>query len=93
MASRTEQRVSRLTDLQTSTADRETRAAVSVNGPIVSSSLSADMEEDRLSAVSAAMLLLGERIATELRRATLDQVISRGGNGYVVLMSVGEVRC
>ena len=40
--------------------------------------------------MSAAMLSLGERIATELGRGDLDQVYIKGGEGYVVLMSVGE---
>ncbi len=48
------------------------------------------IEEDRVSAMSAAMLSLGERIAGELGRGYLDQVYIKGENGYVVLMSVGE---
>jgi predicted regulator of Ras-like GTPase activity (Roadblock/LC7/MglB family) len=40
--------------------------------------------------MSAAMLSLGERIATELGRGTLEQVYVKGEKGYVVLMSVGE---
>ena len=40
--------------------------------------------------MSAAMLSLGERIAEELGRGTLDQVYIRGGNGYVLLLDVGE---
>jgi len=52
--------------------------------------LPAGVEEDRVSAMSAAMLSLGERIATELGRGILDQVFIHGKNGYVVLMSVGE---
>jgi predicted regulator of Ras-like GTPase activity (Roadblock/LC7/MglB family) len=90
MASRTEQMVARLKDLQAGTADIEASAVVSVDGLIMASSLPADVEEDRVSAMSAAMLSLGERIASELGRGTLDQVYIRGDNGYVVLMSVGE---
>jgi hypothetical protein len=56
----------------------------------MASSLPAGVEEDRVSAMSAAMLSLGERIATELGRGILDQVYIRGENGYVFLMSVGE---
>ncbi len=56
----------------------------------MASSLPADVEEDRVSAMSAAMLSLGERIATELGRGVLDQVFIHGKSGYVVLMSVGE---
>jgi len=48
------------------------------------------VEEDRVSAMSAAMLSLGERIATELGRGVLEQVYIRGENGYVLLTAVGE---
>lgn len=88
--SRTEQMVSRLRDLQSGTADIEASAVVSVDGLIMASSLPADVEEDRVSAMSAAMISLGERISSELSRGQLDQVYIRGNEGYVVLMSVGE---
>jgi hypothetical protein len=79
-----------LKDLQVSTPDIEASAVVSVDGLIMASSLPAGVEEDRVSAMSAAMLSLGERIATELGRGMLDQVYIRGENGYVLLMSIGE---
>jgi hypothetical protein len=88
--SRTEQMVSRLRDLQSGTADIEASAVVSVDGLIMASSLPADVEEDRVSAMSAAMISLGERISSELSRGQLDQVYIRGDEGYVILMSVGE---
>ncbi len=90
MASRTDQMISRLRDLQASTSDIEASAVVSVDGLIMASSLPADVEEDRVSAMSAAMLSLGERIASELGRGILDQVYLRGDQGYVILMSIGE---
>jgi predicted regulator of Ras-like GTPase activity (Roadblock/LC7/MglB family) len=88
--SRTEQIVARLRDLQVSTPDVEASAVVSVDGLIIASALPADVEEDRVSAMSAAMLSLGERIAGELGRGALDQVYVRGANGYVILSAVGE---
>ena len=88
--SRTEQMVARLRDLQVSTPDIEASAVVSVDGLIIASALPPDVEEDRVSAMSAAMLSLGERIASELGRGILDQVYIRGANGYVILSSVGE---
>ncbi|MCR4405793.1 MAG: roadblock/LC7 domain-containing protein [Anaerolineae bacterium] len=88
--SRTEQMVACLKDLQVSTPDIEASAVVSVDGLIMASSLPAGVEEDRVSAMSAAMLSLGDRIAGELGRGMLDQVYIKGENGYVVLMSVGE---
>jgi predicted regulator of Ras-like GTPase activity (Roadblock/LC7/MglB family) len=87
--SRTELMVDRLRDLQGGTTDIEASAVVSVDGLIMASSLPANVEEDRVSAMSAAMLSLGERIAGELGRGTLDQVYIRGVTGYVILMSVG----
>jgi predicted regulator of Ras-like GTPase activity (Roadblock/LC7/MglB family) len=87
--SRTELMVDRLRDLQTGTTDIEASAVVSVDGLIIASALPAGVEEDRVSAMSAAMLSLGERISGELGRGTLDQVYIRGGKGYVLLMSVG----
>src|SRR5512140_1895338 len=88
--SRTELMVDRLRDLQTSTSDIEASAVVSVDGLIMASALPSGVEEDRVSAMSAAMLSLGERIATELGRGSLDQVYVKGVKGYVMLMAVGE---
>ena len=88
--SRTELMVARLRDLQASTPDIEASAVVSVDGLIMASALPADVEEDRVSAMSAAMLSLGERIATELSRGELEQVYIRGKLGYVFLSAVGQ---
>jgi predicted regulator of Ras-like GTPase activity (Roadblock/LC7/MglB family) len=82
--------VSHLKELQVSSPDIEASAVVSLDGLIMASALPADVEEDRVSAMSAAMISLGERIASELGRGILDQVYIRGENGYVVLMSIGE---
>src|SRR5918998_2919845 len=87
MATRTEEMVRHLKALQMNTPDIEASAVVSVDGLIMASALPADVEEDRVSAMSAAMLSLGERIATELRRGQLDQVYIKGQHGYVILMS------
>ncbi len=80
----------RLRDLQASSPDIEASAVVSADGLIIASALPADVEEDRVSAMSAAMLSLGERIAGELRRGDLQQLYVRGDHGYVILMSIGE---
>jgi len=79
-----------LKELQATTPDIEASAVVSVDGLVIASALPPDVEEDRVSAMSAAMLSLGERIAGELGRGSLDQVYIKGNNGYVVLMAVGE---
>ena len=88
--SRTQQLVERLRELQASSPDIEASAIVSVDGLTIASALPQGIEEDRVSAMSAAMLSLGERIASELGRGSLEQVYIKGDNGYVVLMAVGE---
>ncbi|OGO75030.1 MAG: hypothetical protein A3K41_05110 [Chloroflexi bacterium RIFOXYD12_FULL_57_15] len=82
--------VDRLRELQASSPDIEASAIVSVDGLSIASALPHGVEEDRVSAMSAAMLSLGERIASELGRGSLEQVYIRGEKGYVVLMSVGQ---
>jgi predicted regulator of Ras-like GTPase activity (Roadblock/LC7/MglB family) len=82
--------VERLRELQASSPDIEASAVVSLDGLTIASALPQGVEEDRVSAMSAAMLSLGERIASELGRGSLDQVYIKGQNGYVVLMSIGE---
>lgn len=88
--SRNQLMVDRLRDLQASSPDIEASAVVSVDGLSIASALPQGVEEDRVSAMSAAMLSLGERIASELGRGTLNQVYIKGEAGFVVLMSVGE---
>jgi predicted regulator of Ras-like GTPase activity (Roadblock/LC7/MglB family) len=87
--SRSQMMVERLHDLQVSSPDIEASAVVSVDGLSIATALPQDVEEDRVSAMSAAMLSLGERIALELGRGELDQVYIKGERGNVILMSVG----
>ncbi len=87
---RTQLMVERLRELQASSPDIEASAIVSVDGLTIASALPHGAEEDRVSAMSAAMLSLGDRIATELGRGSLEQVYIKGQNGYVILMSVGQ---
>jgi predicted regulator of Ras-like GTPase activity (Roadblock/LC7/MglB family) len=87
---RNQMMVERLRELQASLPDIEASAIVSLDGLTIASALPQGVEEDRVSAMSAAMLSLGERIATELGRGTLEQVYIKGEKGYVVLMSVGQ---
>lgn len=79
-----------LKDLEATTPDIEASAVVSVDGLMIASALPQDVEEDRVAAMSAAMLSLGERTANELARGELSEVYVKGENGYVVLMASGE---
>ena len=88
--SRTKQMVDRLREMQVSSPDIEGSAIVSVDGLSIATALQQEIEEDRVSAMSAAMLSLGERIASELGRGALEQVYIKGEKGFVVLMAVGD---
>ena len=88
--SRTKQMVDRLREMQVSSPDIEASAIVSVDGLSIASALPQEIEEDRVSAMSAAMLSLGERIASELGRGGLEQVYIKGKKGFVVLMAIGD---
>lgn len=88
--SRKDMMVDRLKEMQAASPEIEASAVVSVDGLIMASALPADVEEDRVSAMSAAMLSLGERISSELGRGGLEQVYIRGNGGYVLLTAVGQ---
>ena len=87
--SRTELMVDRLRDMQVSSPDIDASAVVSVDGLPIATALPREVEEDRVSAMSAAMLSLGERIASELGRGVLSEVQIKGEKGFVILQSLG----
>ena len=87
---RADKMVARLRDMQIASSDIIASAVVSVDGLTIASALPGDVEEDRVAAMSAAMLSLGERIAGELGRGGLDEVYIRGEDGFVLLTAVGE---
>lgn len=79
-----------LNDLNGTSADIEASGVISTDGLMMASALPADMDEDRVGAMSAAMLSLGDRTAQELARGTLEQVLIKGDNGYVLMTHAGE---
>jgi uncharacterized protein len=88
--SREERLVAALDDLMEHSPDVQAVALVSLDGFTMASALPGDMQEDRVGAMSAAILGLGERAAAELGRGALSQVFIEGAEGYVLLMAAGE---
>lgn len=78
-----------LSDLNGSTADIEASAVLSTDGLMMAALLPAGMDEDRVGAMSAAMLSLGDRTATELARGGLEQVLVKGDHGYILMTHAG----
>jgi hypothetical protein len=88
--SREDRLVAALDELMEQSPDVEAAALVSLDGFAMASALPSDMQEDRVGAMSAAILGLGERAAAELGRGRLTQVFIEGADGYVLLMAAGE---
>nr|MBP8176086.1 roadblock/LC7 domain-containing protein [Sphaerotilus sp.] len=78
-----------LSELNGSTADIEASAVLSTDGLMMASMLPAGMDEDRVGAMSAAMLSLGDRTSRELARGELEQVLVKGAKGYVLMTHAG----
>ncbi len=78
-----------LTELNGTSADIEASGIISTDGLMIASVLPASMDEDRVGAMSAAMLSLGDRTAQELARGTLEQVLIKGAYGYVLMTYAG----
>ncbi len=74
-----------LSDLNGSSADIEASAIISTEGLMIATLLPAQMDEERVGAMSAAMLSLGERTASELSRGEMEQVLVKGKQGYVLM--------
>lgn len=79
-----------LTELNGTSADIEASGVISTDGLMMASVLPSGMDEDRVGAMSAAMLSLGDRTAQELNRGNLEQVLIKGRHGYVLMTYAGE---
>jgi uncharacterized protein len=77
-------------DLLVQAPEIEAAAVVSFDGLSMASALPATMDEDRVAAMSAALLSLGERAAEGLGRGALSQVYIEGENGTVFLVSADD---
>lgn len=86
---REEQLASTLDGLIENSPDIQAAALVSMDGFTMAAALPEGMHEDRVGAMSAAILGLGERAAAELGRGHLSQVFIEGQDGYVLLMAAG----
>jgi uncharacterized protein len=88
--SRADRLATALDDFIRSSPDVEAAAVVSFDGLTMASALPDDLEEDRVGAMSAALLSLGEQAALGLGRGQLNQVFVEGEHGFVFLMSARD---
>lgn len=79
-----------LKDLEAATPDIEGSVVVSADGLVMASAMPSDVDEDRVAAMAAALIALGERSSGELQRGDLEQVFVKGIRGYFLLMNAGK---
>lgn len=90
MAINTEKLGHILQNFVSTTSDVQGAAMVTPDGLPLASTLPGGMDDERVSAMSAAMLSLGERIGKELARGEIDRIYVEGGEGFSILTSCGE---
>jgi uncharacterized protein len=88
--SREERLAAALDALMENSQDILASALVSLDGFTMAAALPDSMQDDRVGAMSAAILGLGERAAAELGRGALTQVFIEGESGYVMLIAAGD---
>ncbi len=79
-----------LRSLRAASPDIIGSAVISTDGFIISSLLPGEVDEELVSGMAAALLGVGERIATELMGGSLEQTYVRGKLGYVILNAIGQ---
>lgn len=79
-----------LTEFASTTSEIQGAALVTPDGLPLASALPAKMDEERVSAMSASMLSLGERIGKELARGEVERIFVEGKEGYGILTSCTE---
>jgi len=72
-------------------ANPEVKAAaiISVEGLPIASALPQNVDETRISAMTAALLSLSERAIIEMRKGNFDQLHIKGSEGYLIVMQAG----
>ena len=79
-----------LNELNGTSAEIEASGVISTDGLMMAAQMPAELDEDRVGAMSAAMFSLGDRTAQELSRGTLEQVLIKGEKGYVLMTGAGK---
>lgn len=62
----------------------------SADGIPIASALRRGIEEDRIAVISAAALTLGLKIAEEINKGVLEQIIVRSDNGLALINGIGD---
>ncbi len=86
---RTKDMASILDEIDSNVKEIQAAAVVSVEGLPIASKLPEQYEDTIVAAMTAAMLSLGDKIASNLDKGTLEKLMIEGANGVVVSMAAG----
>jgi predicted regulator of Ras-like GTPase activity (Roadblock/LC7/MglB family) len=78
-----------LNKLTESMEEIEAAVVVGIDGLPISAKISGEFDATLLSAMSAALLNIGERAASDLGKGTLHQVFAQGDTGAIIMVSAG----
>ncbi|MBE9112862.1 roadblock/LC7 domain-containing protein [Nodosilinea sp. LEGE 07298] len=78
-----------LQDFVSGTPDIQGASLVTPDGLPLAATIPSGLDEERVAAMSAAMLSLGERIGDELTRGVIDRIFVEGTDGFAILTSCG----
>lgn len=65
-------------------------AVMSRDGVPIASKLEEEVNDERLSAISASLLSLADRAAKDLKQGELEQVLIDSADGFLLMVKVGE---
>lgn len=89
VSDRIEKMSSILRELRSNLQDIEAAVLISSDAMALASDVSGEADEEMIGALSASVLSMGERAARDLNRGSLEQVIIKGENGYLLLVHCG----
>lgn len=78
-----------LSDLNATSTDITASAVISTDGLPIATLMPKNLDADRVGAMSATLLALGNHAAAELACGDLDQVMVKGKTGYILLNQAG----
>ena len=90
MASKVERVTDVLRGLRTTSPEVIGAVVVSRDGFIVASVIPNEIDEDLIGGMASTLLGVGERIATDLMRAEMEQICVRSPKGFIIVNAVGQ---
>ncbi|MCE9577057.1 MAG: roadblock/LC7 domain-containing protein [Deltaproteobacteria bacterium] len=79
-----------LRTLRTSTPEIIGAVVVNMDGFVVSAVIPSEVDDELIGGMAAALIGVGERIATDLMRAQMEQVYIRSPKGYVIINAITD---